>query len=192
MTFEIIKQNDMNIKKWSGGTSKEIFIYPKNSSYENRDFKFRISSAKVELEESNFTRLENIKRVIMVLDGELKLVHGSRYKRHLKKFNQDTFMGDWETKSYGKAVDFNLMLREDVDGRVEYIDLKENESMNIKKTLLEKGKKVFHGLYVESGEVMVEGNILKSGEFILIKDFDNYKVNSIKNSNVIISKVKNW
>ncbi|MCT4584699.1 MAG: HutD family protein [Peptostreptococcaceae bacterium] len=192
MTFEIIKQNDMSIKNWSGGISKEIFIYPKDSSYENRDFKFRISSAKVELEESDFTRLENIKRVIMVLEGELKLVHGSRYKRHLKRFNQDTFMGDWGTKSYGKAIDFNLMLREDIDGRVDYIDLKENESINITKTVLEKGKKVFHGLYIESGEVIIEGNLLKSGEFILIQDFDNYEVNSIKSSNIILSKVKDW
>lgn len=191
MIFEIVKQNDMSIKNWSGGITKEIFIYPKDSTYENRNFKFRISSAKVELEESDFTRLENIKRVIMVLEGELKLVHGSRYKRHLKKFNQDTFMGDWGTKSYGKAIDFNLMLREDIDGKVDYIQLDANDKISITKTILEKDKKVFHGLYIQSGEVLVEGNLLKEGEFILIEDFQEYKIKSIKNSNIIISKVNN-
>lgn len=124
--IKIIKKEELSTSKWSGGTTTQLYIYPENELYENRNFKFRISSAKVDLEESTFTKLSNIKRKIMILDGKLKLVHENHHEITLEKFDQDTFYGDWNTKSYGKVTDFNLMLNKNTDGIIEHINL-ENE-----------------------------------------------------------------
>ena len=122
--IKIIKKDKLSSSKWSGGTTTQLYIYPENELYENRNFTFRISSAKVDLEESTFTKLPNIKRRIMILDGKLKLIHENYHSVTLEKFQQDTFYGDWNTKSYGKVTDFNLMLNDNADGFIEYINLK--------------------------------------------------------------------
>ena len=47
---------DFRTSAWSGGTTTELFLYPEGGSYAARDFLFRISSATVDLEESDFQR----------------------------------------------------------------------------------------------------------------------------------------
>ena len=49
--IKIVKEQGQKISKWSGGITNQLYIYPENSSYENRNFKWRISSANVEAEE---------------------------------------------------------------------------------------------------------------------------------------------
>ena len=44
--------------KWSGGSTTELFIWPKDASYAERRFNIRISTATVDVESSTFTRLE--------------------------------------------------------------------------------------------------------------------------------------
>src|SRR6476660_8146686 len=79
---------------WASGTSTEIFIYPSNGSFADRNFLFRISTATVEAEESTFTFFEGITRHLMILKGELELIHEGRYTKHLKPYDQDTFSGN--------------------------------------------------------------------------------------------------
>lgn len=127
----IIKKKDLVTKDWSGGTTTQLYIYPENSSYENRDFIFRISTASVDVEESTFTKLPGISRCIMVLDGEMTLSHKTKHTVNLKKFQTDSFSGDWETTSYGKVIDFNLMT---TNGRLGYIGssiLLKGEKLNL-------------------------------------------------------------
>jgi environmental stress-induced protein Ves len=52
----------------------------------------------------------------MILDGALELIHEGRYTKHLKPFDQDTFSGEWSTRSKGKVTDFNLMLKGGAEG----------------------------------------------------------------------------
>jgi uncharacterized protein len=101
---------------WASGTSTEIFIYPSNATFAERNFLFRISTATVEAETSTFTFFEGITRHLMVLRGELELIHEGRYTRHLKPYEQDTFSGEWDTHSKGKVTDFNLMLKDGATG----------------------------------------------------------------------------
>ncbi|HZL83497.1 MAG TPA: HutD family protein, partial [Candidatus Deferrimicrobium sp.] len=54
---ELVRQDQQNTSTWNGGTTTEIAIYPKNTIYSRRDFVWRISSANVESEESEFTSL---------------------------------------------------------------------------------------------------------------------------------------
>ena len=69
-------------KIWSGGTTTELFIYPEGATYEDRNFKFRLSIATVESETSEFTPLAGVKRTLMLLHGELTLKHEGQYEKH--------------------------------------------------------------------------------------------------------------
>ncbi|MGO1470900.1 MAG: HutD family protein, partial [Tissierella sp.] len=126
----IIKKEDYKVSNWSGGKTTEMYIYPEDSDYKKRDFYFRISSASVELSESDFTKLEGVKRWITTLDGDLKLSHDYKSFINLKPFEIYEFKGDIETHSYGKVQDFNLMLANGAQGELENISL--NKKKNIK------------------------------------------------------------
>lgn len=118
-TVKIIRSDEYKTSRWSGGTTTELLIYPYEAKYAERNFKWRLSSAKVIDEESVFTHLPGIARIIMSIDGNLTLHHEGHYEKDLKPFEQDNFMGDWNTKSFGKVTDFNLMMALGCQGKIE-------------------------------------------------------------------------
>ncbi|SMC79601.1 HutD/Ves family protein [Sporomusa malonica] len=128
MIVELIKQNEQTTSNWSGGTTTQIAIYPKDAIYSEKNFMWRLSSARVDLEESTFTSLPGIWRLIMVLEGEMKLEHTGHHSVYLKPFEQDSFSGDWTTTSLGKVRDFNLMMAEGCSGELMAIEIKEKTS----------------------------------------------------------------
>ena len=176
--IEIIRKDKLLSNKWSGGTTTQLYIYPENELYENKNFKFRISSAKVELEESIFTNLPNIKRKIMVLEGKLKLIHENHHSIVLEKFDQDTFYGDWNTKSYGKVIDFNLMLSENTDGIMEYINLENEKTINYDNN--NEYKSLTEVFYCVKGKINISINDkceqLETGDVAIIKNNDKLKI----------------
>jgi uncharacterized protein len=101
---------------WSGGKTTELYIYPEDSQYKNLDFLFRLSRATIEQEETYFTPLAGVKRSLMLLEGELTLTHEKQEPKALERFEVDDFVGDWHTRSVGKAQDFNLMCRQGANG----------------------------------------------------------------------------
>lgn len=131
-TFELIRKADQTTSNWSGGTTTQIAIFPKDAVYAERNFTWRISSARVDLDESEFTSLPGIWRLIMVLDGEMRLEHTGHHTTFLKRFDQDSFSGDWTTKSFGKVRDFNLMLAKGSTGKLTTISLAPQESADAK------------------------------------------------------------
>ncbi|WP_291583962.1 HutD family protein [Clostridium sp. UBA6640] len=135
-TVKIIHDKDYKTSNWSGGTTTELAIYPVNSDYKNLDFKWRLSSAKVELEESTFTYLPNTNRFILSLDNPLKLQHDNNEIISLNPFEVHNFSGEWNTKSFGKVRDFNLMLKENSKGYVNSISLSMDTSYSVPKTNL--------------------------------------------------------
>lgn len=136
-TIKIIRNNEYETNLWTGGTTTQLLIYPKGSEYRDRNFIWRISSAKVDAIESVFTFLPGISRILMIIDGEVTLEHEGKHKVVLKPFEQDSFMGDWTTKSFGKGTDFNLMLAEGCNGKLETVSVKGGGIVNI---LLNEGK----------------------------------------------------
>lgn len=126
--IELIRQNEQTSSTWSGGTTTQIAIYPKDALYAERNFIWRLSSASVELAESDFTPLPGIWRLIMVLEGEMRLEHTGHHTKHLKPFDQDSFSGDWSTKSFGKVRDFNLMMATGCTGELTAVCLEEKTS----------------------------------------------------------------
>ena len=123
MIIKHIKASDLITTKWSGGTTTQLAIYPQDADYKKQNFQFRISTAMIEAKESTFTKLPGISRKLMILDGEIKIEHQNQYSKILKKFEQDSFEGDWDTKRYGKATDFNLMTTGSAKGEIEAVIL---------------------------------------------------------------------
>jgi uncharacterized protein len=116
---KIIRKSEHKTSQWSGGTTTQLLIYPEDSEYSERNFKWRLSSAKVEVEKSTFTHLDGISRILMIIDGEIRLEHQGHHSIILKPFEQDSFKGDWTTISFGKVTDFNLMMSEGCIGKLE-------------------------------------------------------------------------
>lgn len=110
----VLRGNDYRTSAWSGGTTTEMSIAPKDSIYAERNFEWRLSSATVDLEESDFTSLPDYNRIILTLKGGIKLCHNGGEWLELPEFFPHAFDGGDETKSVGKVVDFNLMLRKGV------------------------------------------------------------------------------
>lgn len=106
-----ITKEQFRITKWSGGWTKELAIAPPGTVYANRDFLWRISSATVEQEESNFTPLPDYHRLLSTLEGEIDLDHGDGVVHHLAPGQIYEFDGGIPTHSCGVCTDFNLMLR---------------------------------------------------------------------------------
>lgn len=118
MTINVYGKNGFKTSAWSGGKTTELFIYPPESEYAKRNFLFRLSSATVDLERSDFTVLTGIDRFIVPLNGNLKISHDGKYFTKLQPYEVYGFDGGANTVSEGKVRDFNLMLKSGTDGFV--------------------------------------------------------------------------
>lgn len=123
-SIKLLRKTEQIATAWSGGTTTQLAIYPETAEYAKRNFKWRISSARVEAEESEFTHLPGIWRHIMIIEGELALEHEGHHRSELKPFEQDSFSGEWMTRSRGRVTDFNLMLAEGCKGSIEALTVK--------------------------------------------------------------------
>ena len=102
---------DYRVSQWSGGTTTQLAIYPEQAVYADRDFLWRVSSATVDLEESDFTPLPDYDRLIATLEGEIVLTHNGGEPLRLRPLEVHAFSGADATHSVGRCRDFNLMLR---------------------------------------------------------------------------------
>lgn len=121
LDYQIIKAGKQKISDWSGGTTTELFIYPEDRFYGDREFDWRISTSKSLSRSTVFTRLPGYTRWIMLLEGRMGLDHHNHHRITLNPFDQDYFDGKWMTKSYGICTDFNLMLKESHEGKLSTI-----------------------------------------------------------------------
>ncbi|MHC1724344.1 MAG: HutD family protein [Aminipila sp.] len=165
------KKDEYKIGKWSGGTTTELGIYPDDYQYSERKFIWRLSSATVEIEESDFTSLPEYDRVLIVLDGEVVLVHKEIRVARLAQYEQDRFSGAFETKSFGKITDFNLMVKKGNQGFAEAITLT-NECIPLKVDKFDEYKKMSQGFYCAEGFCEISLNKqsyqLNAGELLII------------------------
>lgn len=104
-------ETDYPTSRWSGGSTTQIAIAPAGADYADRDFLWRVSSAVVELEQSDFTPLPDYWRLIATLEGEIRLRHGDGEPLLLRPLHVHAFDGAVSTVSRGRCRDFNLMLR---------------------------------------------------------------------------------
>lgn len=187
MNIVLKKQKDCITSLWSGGKTTELAIYPENSKYVEQNFIWRLSSATVEVEESDFTPLANYNRVLIVLEGTVKLVHKNIREIILSQYEQDCFKGSYNTKSYGKIRDFNLMTYKGNEGSAEVINLEDIDNNTLEITNTSKYSMKSESFYCLEDSCFIELNgkseKLEAGEILIAtgktSEFKSLKVKGI-------------
>lgn len=188
MNHKIITHKQHKTTNWQGGTTSELYIFPESANFQDRNFNFRISTAKIHLKESEFTSLPNFNRELMILDGSIEIIHENQYSKKLKKYDVDSFKGDWKTSAKGTCIDFNLISKENYNGKIEIISLalKQKTGLN--------NSSDFLILYVFKGEISVKNKnttiLLEKGDVFVLKEKLDLEISSYKSSKIIVSKIE--
>ena len=148
----LIKSSDMSVSEWSGGDTREIYIYPEGSSYRERNFILRFSTAFVQDEKSTFTNLPGVQRELILLDGHMKPYRNQELLANMDPLDKCSFSGEEDITSEGVGRDVNLMLRENKKGNLSVYRIEQGREfavptdaagISIKILYLTKGKGTF-------------------------------------------------
>ncbi len=161
--MDIIRFKDTKITKWSGGETFEILIYPLHSQFNSADYNLRISVATVNLEQTTFTSLPGVNRILTVLEGSLTLVHEGHHSSKLAPYEQDRFQGDWKTNSTGIVRDFNVMWKIG-EASVEHLSLAKGQSQSIRID------KRFCVIFLANGQVRFDDKEIEKNDAIYFED----------------------
>lgn len=192
---KLIGAEDCITTEWSGGKTTQLFIYPEDSNYQERNFKFRLSSATVETETSEFTKLPGVHRFITPLDKELKLTHDHKRYIHLNPFEVYAFAGGQETTSYGTARDFNLMLRDGANGQLAGIHIDKEQVLT--EAVRVGGEGCFYFIYACNNEVHIELNghtaAVKPAQTLFVRAYGegrlNIKIGCMGTADILTAKI---
>lgn len=129
---KIIVEDVMNLFKidnfqrtnHSWGFSDEFFIYPVGSSYDEKDFKIRISRIEIINCEDGFDRNVGIKRFLVPINKNLAIKFNET-KMLIRKESTFRFKGEDKVESLNDGKVFNLMLSDELDGKLEVVKFKD-------------------------------------------------------------------
>lgn len=190
MKHYLCKEENFRVSNWTGGKTTQLAIYPASSEYVDRSFIWRLSSATIEQEESDFSRLPDYDRVLMVLEGEVVLSYEGERVARLKELEQDRFDGGWKTRSFGCITDYNLMVRKGNEG---YLDLiyPEAEKAEITSSFDTELPLTTHALYCKEGYAVIgfrgESHMVKAGQLFVMEFEEGEKaVYSVMGEGVMI------
>lgn len=124
--IKLIQEDKFTPTFWSGGMATELTTYPETSSFAKRDFLWRLGFAKIDIQESTFSKLPGVSRTLMLTNGKMTLNHEGKYSKCLGLFEQDSFNGEWNTTTVGKSSVFNLMTRENYSGELIHLTINPN------------------------------------------------------------------
>ena len=193
MGYFLLKKSDQKSQNWSGGTTTQLYISPENSSFPAFDFNFRISTATVEVESTDFTFMPGVTRHLMILEGNLWLEHIERSEHNLNIFDQTIFNGEWPTRAKGKVRDFNLLLRNNAEGSLEHVSIKKQNDYSC----ATKNGDYSIGVYVCRGNISIPSiekvQTLAESDFLFITTFDSevLQIHAIDDCELILVRVKN-
>jgi environmental stress-induced protein Ves len=190
MKYSIYTPADFETINWAGGTSTELFIFPDNANYKERKFDFRLSTATVEIEKSDFTPLPGISRHLMILNGAIEVCHEGQYRKQMKAFDVDSFEGEWNTSSVGQCTDFNLMTQNNCKGKLSSIDLNTNETDLLK---IDKEWKYIFAYAYEGEFILKQTDItLNKGNLLCIHVNEDMEIpiEAIKKGHMVLALVK--
>lgn len=196
--IKIIRKGENKISTWSGGTTTQLYIYPESAIYAEHNFRWRLSSAKVVADESVFTPLPRISRILMIIEGEVFIEHQGHHSTTLKAFEKDSFSGDWTTRCVGKATDFNLMTDKECSGSMDSFSIDAGEKKEVlfdhKKNVPDQFSLVTDAFYIVGGDVKIsigdaEEKYIHNGDLIMVNRAAEENVNHIKFKNIGDKKV---
>jgi len=191
MEYTIITSQYFQPVAWSGGTTTELFIFPLTSDYQKRNFQFRLSTATVETDKSDFTTLFGISRKLMILNGKITLNHRDYDSRQLSKFDVAEFEGDWKTTSIGKCTDFNLMTSGTTTGELKALVIENEQSVNW--SIKEDCDWFF--MYLFSGKVRMAINnkiaLINKGDLLISNkpSIRNFEIKGSEKSEIVFTEI---
>ena len=172
MTFVHLKPSAYVTSTWSGDTTTQVGIAPAGAVYADRTFLWRISSATVDLDVSDFTALPDYDRLIATLEGEIDVTHNDGPVIHLAPYHVHGFDGGWNTRSVGRCRDFNLMMRKGACGG-QMVALEAPASITVDEAAKSYAN-VDAIVYCSEGQAQVEVNgetaALAAGESVHVQD----------------------
>jgi len=177
--YEYHKGSHHKTIKWDGGETKELYIYPENTIYQNMDFDFRVLVNIGRTEHNLLRKFPGYKRQVMLLDGEMRLVHEGQHTITLGQYEQDVSLGGWETACHGRGTDISLLTKEGFAGQMELLYYNEQRKhTNGSYTsfyCLENGTKLY---FQNQGRTYKQE--LQKGDYVIVSWFENgaesYKV----------------
>lgn len=182
MDYKLYQEKDYKISNWTGGKTSQLSIFPENNSYTDREFIWRLSSATCEKEESQFSKLTDYDRVLLVLEGDVVLAHQDVRVARLAELEQDRFDGAYSTKSFGKITDYNLMVKKGNQGFLEVLTLS-SESSTLQNEDYPDYSLLTQGFYCRDGFAAVSVN----GEIVMLKPEQQLIINYKRGEKVEIS-----
>jgi len=175
------------VNRWSGGITTELFIFPADASYAERNFGFRISTATVEAAVSEFTSLPGFHRILMVLEGNLKMEHdtGAELREvELGAFDQSAFEGEWKTTGFGEVTDFNVMFTDAYEAAIETISLSAEQKLPVK------SERSWYFVFLCSGTLLVNEELITAGSFIISERNETPELVAVSDSLFLLIGVK--
>lgn len=179
MEWTLLTQDQYVTTLWSGGTTTQLAIAPEGAVYADRDFLWRLSSAKVELEHSDFTPLPDYNRLISVLRGDLEMKIGDGERFALSPLQLCSFDGGVPVESWGQCTDYNLMLRKGAaQGSTQGLKLPEGGKLVWSAPIPapEAFPNLTLAIFCAQGEVTVDGLTAKEGQMLLCRKAENVPV----------------
>ncbi len=183
--INVIKKENYKVSEWSGGVTKEILILPEEGDYAERRFHARVSSAVVEVKESDFTELPGVHRFISLIHGDMELHINDAEPKILSPLDIVEFEGEDKVHCVGKATDFNLMLK-GTEGKMHVLPIGE------KRIALKEGTVLIFAV----GAVQVRFSNadpveLSTGDSCVITNSDmDYLIYSERTQNVLVVEIE--
>jgi uncharacterized protein len=165
----LITRDQFKVMPWKngGGQTAEIAISPKGSDFRENNFKWRISSARIE-NESHFSQFQGYNRILTVLSGEGVLLNN----QELGPFEFIEFEGEEKIHCVpinGPVEDLSVIfLRDRYRSAIQLLNI--TESTDLK---LDEGIHFFLPL---STQINVEGIEFEPPDFLKIEDAKSVQI----------------
>lgn len=126
MNCILLKKEEQLTSQWTGGTTRQFAIYPLHArGATDFDYEFEVTSSTMDYNKTQYTLYTGYHRILMIIDGAVKLFHEDNTTVNLSPFEFTEFKGDMLTYSYGYATDYELMIRRGNAGTIGVLTLKE-------------------------------------------------------------------
>lgn len=186
LKIDVIKENEVITSKWSGGESRQYFIYPPDSNYAKRNFLFRVSLAVSNSEEeAEYSDLENYTRHLIMLEGKAHVFHNKYHDIVMNPYEEiDVFDGGWKSSATGKVTDFNLIISHSCKGRMSVI----SKSCDVEFNSTIENKKSWLMFFCGIGSALIK---LPNAERIEISKGDLLIIEDVEQDNIINIQAEN-
>lgn len=178
--MRILTETDFLISDWSGGTTTQLFIFPEGTTLGERNFDWRISSAVVEAEESEFTSFDGYERILIPLKGKLEMEHQAPngvIEQNVDEFQLARFNGSWPTKGKGKLTDFNLIFKPNYHPKVKVTWFSEDTSLDL--------ETITSILFLQSGAFVLDSQMIQSPALLVNNSHEKSEITCKAGSRII-------